>query len=164
MLNECLEIRKELLEPDDRLIALTYHFLGITFSFKCEYDNANSCFENALGVLQLRIKNLNEKIIDENLDKSEKETIEREISQLELLLPDLKSKIEDNKEQMLSQMTTLKSLEKESEQETKQIKIQVTQDKPINNISHLIKRKVNFDFIFFILYNKIKLLEGGFRK
>jgi len=144
LLNECLQIRKEILEPDDRLIAVAYHYLGIAFSFKCDYDNANSCFESALGVIELRIKNLKEKNLLE-LDQFEKDSNEREILQLEDLIPELRGKTDDMKEQMQSQFTTLESLEKETEQEeTKQAKLQANPDKPINNISHLIKRKVSW--------------------
>lgn len=140
LLSECLEHRKAALEPDDRLIALTYHFLGIAFSFKNEIDRANSCFESALDVIQMRIKNLKEVKTDE-MDQFAKDSHEREVSQLEDLIPELTAKIEDIKEQMQSQFKTLESLQKESEkEETKQV--QTSQAKPVNNISHLIKRKV----------------------
>lgn len=140
LLSQCLEHRKAALEPDDRLIALTYHFLGIAFSFKNEIDRANSCFESALDVIQMRIKHLKE-VKTDKMDQFAKDSHEREISQLEDLIPELTAKIEDIKEQMQSQFKTLESLQKESEKE--EIKqVQPSQAKPVNNISHLIKRKV----------------------
>ncbi|KAH9387651.1 hypothetical protein TYRP_008843 [Tyrophagus putrescentiae] len=143
LLSECLEHRKAALDPDDRLIALTYHFLGIAFSFKNEIDRANSCFESALDVIQMRIKHLKELPTD-GMDQFEKDSHEQEISQLNDLIPELTAKIEDIKEQMQSQFKTLESLQKESEKEETKT-VQPCADKPVNNISHLIKRKKEAD-------------------
>lgn len=142
LLNECLEHRKEVLEPDDRLIALTYHYLGIAFTFKNEADRANSCLESALDVIQLKIKHLRETNTD-NMDQIDKDSHEREINQLVALIPELNGKLEDLKEQMQSQYKTLETLQKESEKEDEIKQAKVAQNKPINNISHLIKRKVS---------------------
>ena len=144
LLNDCLEMRKDILKPDDRLIAVTYHYLGIAFSFKGEFDHSNSCFESAQDVIQTRIRNL-KSVNTDKMDQFEKDEHELEIKQLEDLIPELQAKIDDLKEQLQSQLTTLKTLEEESAKEASK-KLQITQDKPVNNISHLIKRKVRHFF------------------
>lgn len=140
LLNECIEHRKAVLEPGHRLIAEAYHFLGVAYSFKFDYEASNLCFASALDTIQLRLDNLTKKNIN-NLDEFEKTSHQHEIEQLQSLIPDLQSKIDDLKEQMQSQYKTLQTLEKECEEEETK-KLQMMQAKPVNNISHLIKRKV----------------------
>lgn len=143
LLDECLSHRKDVLEPDDRLIAHTYHFLGLAFSLKSDFDNSNQCFNQALEVVQLRLENLKAKDIN-LMEGFEKMRHEKEIEQLEGLIPEIQAKIEDMKEQILSQYNAMKSLVKEKESEDEQDKkLESNKDKPINNISHLIKRKVS---------------------
>lgn len=141
LLNECIDHRKSALPADHRLIAEAYHYLGVAYSFKFDYENSNLCFESAIDIIQLRLDNL-VKMNTAHMDEFEKTSHEKEIEQLRSLIPDLRGKMDDLKEQMQSQYKTLQTLEKECEEEETK-KLQMNKSKPVNNISHLIKRKVS---------------------
>ncbi|XP_054161674.1 protein HGV2-like isoform X2 [Oppia nitens] len=143
ILNECLTLRKEVLSEDDRMIAETYYQLGIANSFNNDIQNANNCFQNAIQVIESRIEN-QKKILstlkEEDIDSVEK--IKRELKQLESLLPEMKVKIEDSNDQMVTAKQGLELEENErKEEEAIALKNKEIKEKPINNISHLIKRK-----------------------
>nr|CAB3264204.1 protein HGV2-like [Phallusia mammillata] len=95
---ECLVLHKELLDKHDRRLAETHYSLGLAYSFHQRYDNALEHYNAALGVLETRIDFLNEQI-DENDRKKEKseETIQEcaEVGEINQLIPDINSKIED---------------------------------------------------------------------
>lgn len=148
-LNECLKHRREVLEPDDRLIAFTYHYLGLAYSFKHECDLSNKCFQSALDVIHLRIDNLKTKQ-KAGFDPMEKGILENEIEQLESLVPEIQAKIEDVKEQISSHFKAMAALAKETKEEEMR-KFQTDfQPKPVTVINHLIKRKVGV-----LIYNLI---------
>jgi len=141
LLMQSLSLRKEELKEDDRLIAETYYYLGLAHSFIPEkFQAANDCFQSAVQVLEQRISNL-KKQIDEDKDNTDKcEKLTREISDLESLIPDMQARIDDSAEQM---QAARKALEQEDEEQVKEteIKSQVVKEKPVQNITHLLKRK-----------------------
>ncbi|OTF79949.1 Tetratricopeptide repeat containing protein, partial [Euroglyphus maynei] len=160
LLNECLEHRRRVLPEDDRLVAVTYHYLGLAYSFKLvhpesetmpsSYDceTSNNCFQSALDVIKLRIDNLKAKDTT-NMDTFAKAKLESEIQQLESLMPEIQLKIEDMKEQIQSGrriMDRLEMVDKKEREKTEEFRKNL--EKPITNISHLIKRKVSFGFYF----------------
>lgn len=153
-LNESLELRKQLLSPDDRLIAEVYHALGLAFQLNSDLDKSISCFENVHSIIKLRLDNLKAKSTD-GLSQFEKDARVKEITQLEDILPDTQAKIDDLKDQMQSKFQTKKALEQqEQEQEKKKEEekeklSKALPAKPTNDISHLIKRKV-FLYIYFL--------------
>lgn len=143
-LNECLKHRRDILEPDDRLIAHTYHYLGLAYSFKHEPDLSNKCFQSALDVIQLRLDNLKAKKATNQFDLTEKDMLENEIKQLEGLVPEIQAKIEDVKEQIQSHFKAMAALAAHEKKEEDLRKIQEhLNKKPVNLINHLIKRKVS---------------------
>ena len=118
--------------------------MGIAYSFNKDIENANNCFQSAIQVIENRVANQKKKlstISSDDIDSIAK--IEREIKQLENLLPEMKSKIEDSKEQYLN---VKEALEREQSERTEEdaiaVKNKQLNDKPITDISHLIKRKV----------------------
>ncbi len=118
--------------------------MGIAFSFSNDCENANNCFQSAIQVIENRIENQRkniQSIPSENTD--EIKSIEKEISQLEDLLPEMRLKIEDSKDQMDN---VRKALEEEANERIKEdaaaLKSQEVKVKPVTDISHLIKRKV----------------------
>lgn len=143
ILGESLSLRKEALPDDDRLIAETYYHIGVSFSFSNEFDRANDCYRSAVDVIERRIQNL-KKFVAENKEYSqEKSQKELEIIELESLLPEMQAKIEDSRDQMVNLMT---AVEKEQSEEIKEkevsAKLSDTAAKPVNDITHLVKRKV----------------------
>merc|ERR1712048_878949 len=91
----CLEKQKAVLPEDSRNIAVTYYQLGIALGFNMKYEEAIEKLEMAIGVLKKRIDNLINKT--ESVDESKKDdafyTREKEIKELEALIPEIKEKI-----------------------------------------------------------------------
>lgn len=99
-LTSCLRRRQELLPDDSRSIAETHYQMGVAQGFNLEFDEAIASLHDAIAVLEKRIKNLKNKT--ESVDVIRKPdafyTREREISEIESLLPDIKEKIADTKD------------------------------------------------------------------
>lgn len=158
-LSESLDLRKEVLLPDDRLISEVYYSLGLAFHMGGELDKASSCFENSRGIIQLRLENLQKKNIDD-LSQFDKDAHAKEIRQLEGILPDIQVKIDDLKEAMTSNFQTKEALEAEAQAavqaaaplaaqsavravvQSAEAANQAGPPKPVKDISYLIKRKV----------------------
>ena len=117
--------------------------MGLAFSFDNQFDKANDCYRSAIEVIENRIEN-QRKIIASSDDNDMIESTKREIQQLEELLPEMRLKIEDSKDQMTSKDIVQKALQEEDKlnDDSSPVKNNETNDKPVNNISHLIKRKV----------------------
>ncbi|XP_023240387.1 protein HGV2-like [Centruroides sculpturatus] len=109
-LSECLELQTKLLNSDDRQIAETHYQLGLAHSFDNQFDDAISSFRNAMSVIELRISNLKQLVKESGrIEKplSDLECIMSiadddpvtkamvEIKELEAIIPDIKTKIED---------------------------------------------------------------------
>ncbi|KAI1290059.1 Protein HGV2 [Halotydeus destructor] len=139
ILEESLSLRKEALAEDDRLIAETYYHIGVCFSFQNEVERANDCYRCAVGVIEHRLKNLKGAIASSEANP-EKTAKELEVIELENLLPDMQAKIEDSNDQM---HTVKEALKQEITEKLKEeaVTAKVSPKKPVNNISHLVKRK-----------------------
>merc|ERR1712106_294655 len=78
----------------------TYYQLGVALGFHMKYEEAVTSLEAAIAVLDKRIKNLKEKT--ESPDESKKNdpffTREKEIADIESLIPEIKEKITDTNE------------------------------------------------------------------
>merc|ERR1712133_95916 len=78
----------------------TYYQLGIALGFNMGYEEAIEKLEMAIGVLKKRIDNLINKT--ESVDESKKDdafyTREKEIKEIESLIPEIKEKITDTNE------------------------------------------------------------------
>jgi nuclear autoantigenic sperm protein len=144
ILEECLNIRKAILPPEDRLIALTYYNLGLAHSFKSDIANANENFQNAINVIEKRIETLNK---DLEKAKTGQDTIaissyEREINELKELLPDINMRMDDSKEDVSNSSDALKRTRDEIQQEDEEVKkVCLDKTKPVDDITHLVKRK-----------------------
>ena len=134
LFEESLSLKKEVLAHDDRSIAESYYHIGIAYSFLKEIERANDCFRCAISVLESRIVSLKE---------TGDAMKEAEWKELEKLLPDLAAKIEDSRDQMNTSVEVEKLVEdEESRDEEVANKVHNSPvKKPINDISHLVKRK-----------------------
>merc|ERR1711971_978920 len=96
-LSACLKKRQEKLPEDSRSIAETHYQLGVALGFQCEFEEAVKALNDAIRVLTKRIENL--KAGTESKDTSRTDdafyTKEREIAELEKLLPEIREKIQD---------------------------------------------------------------------
>ncbi|PVD23944.1 hypothetical protein C0Q70_17220 [Pomacea canaliculata] len=157
-LQACLKIQKDNLESCDRAIAETHYQLGLASQLNKQYDAAISNFHAAVKCLESKIESL--KVVVETksakgpsdfIDPAEK--AEKEIKDIEEILPEIRNKIEDAQEEMKN-MDSLKSLAKEAmgelfasegaQQEgfsTSSAKQITEEKKPVSDISHLIRKK-----------------------
>lgn len=144
ILEECLKIRTAILKPDDRLIALTYYHLGLAHSFKSETQQANESFQNAINVIEKRISTLSQDLAKA---KEAQDTIaigayEKEINELKELLPDMTMRLDDSKEDGLKSTEAIKRTREEMQKEDEEVlKVCSDKSKPVDDISHLVKRK-----------------------
>jgi len=140
-LSLCLKRRTESLPADSRCIAETHYQLGIAQGFDMKYDEAVVSLEAAIKVLETRIENL--KAEKESPDDSKKDdsehTREKEISELEALVPEIKEKITDTNEMKTENIRKMKEavgFTSGSESSTS-----ATSGKPVASIA--IKRKAD---------------------
>merc|ERR1712133_311500 len=95
----CLKRRTDSLPVDSRCIAETQYQLGIAQGFDMKWEEAVVSLEAAIKVLEKRIENL--KAETESPDETKKDdsshTREKEITELEALIPEIKEKITDTK-------------------------------------------------------------------
>jgi len=99
-LSLCLERQKASLPKDSRSIAETHYQLGVALGFHMKYEEAVVSLQDAIAVLDTRINNLKNKT--ESPDESKKDdafyTREKEIGEIEALIPEIKEKITDTNE------------------------------------------------------------------
>jgi len=112
-LSICLQKQKAALPEDSRNIAVTYYQLGIALGFNMNYEEAIEKLEMAIGVLKKRIENLENKTesVDESKANDAFYTREKEIKEIESLIPEIKEKITDTnemKEEALRKMAEVK--------------------------------------------------------
>merc|ERR1712066_977860 len=99
-LTMCLTKQQAVLPEDSRNIAVTFYQLGVALGFNMKYEEAVVKLEEAISVLKKRIDNLKNKT--ESFDESKKDDVfytrEKEIAEIEALIPEIKEKIADTVE------------------------------------------------------------------
>ena len=140
-LGECLEIRKRHLPDDDRLIAEVYYHIGLTHSLNSNITEANVQFQKAVDVIEQRLNKLKSSYTS-TVDGAIREKIENEIKELDYVLPEMKSRIEDNQDQLsTSKLASVAEEDEKLEEEKIAEKKKQILAKPISNVTHLVKRK-----------------------
>lgn len=111
-LSICLKRRTESLPADSRCIAETHYQLGIAQGFDMKWEEAIVSLEAAIKVLETRIGNL--KAETESPDDSKKDdafyTRDKEVAELEALLPEIKEKITDTNEMKAENMRKINEM------------------------------------------------------
>ncbi|CAB3994173.1 histone-binding N1 N2-like isoform X1, partial [Paramuricea clavata] len=153
-LTKCLNIQKNLLKSDDRLLAETYYNLGLAYTLSMLYEESASHYGNATEVLELRLKNIKTRIEEaEQQDKGKGKASDddplvkdrKELAELEDLLPEVKEKCLDAK----NENERLKSNIKEKlgltsagfESSSLSTCSTSCSDKPATDIGHLVRKK-----------------------
>uniref|UniRef100_A0A1B6DE97 Tetratricopeptide SHNi-TPR domain-containing protein n=1 Tax=Clastoptera arizonana TaxID=38151 RepID=A0A1B6DE97_9HEMI len=144
-MKQCLEIQKKILPEDHRDIAETLFQLGVACSFQNLFEESKAFHTSACEVLQLRIKNLKSGCYSEESNSNPFYSVEKEIEEINNILPEIKEKIDDvedlKREAMKSVLEmTLKGVSSldgagSSSQNGN------TEKPAATNISHLIKKK-----------------------
>ncbi|XP_033008192.1 nuclear autoantigenic sperm protein isoform X2 [Lacerta agilis] len=95
----CLALQQKYLEAHDRLLAETHYHLGLAFHYDNQYDEAVLQYSKSMEVIDKRMAMLTERLKAKGEGSAEDE---KEIVELEGLLPEIKEKIEDSKESQKS--------------------------------------------------------------
>ncbi|XP_028589512.2 nuclear autoantigenic sperm protein isoform X1 [Podarcis muralis] len=95
----CLALQQKYLEAHDRLLAETHYHLGLAFHYDNQYDEAVLQYSKSMEVIDKRLAMLTERLKTKGEGAAEDE---KEIVELEGLLPEIKEKIEDSKESQKS--------------------------------------------------------------
>ncbi|TRY70866.1 hypothetical protein TCAL_11416 [Tigriopus californicus] len=164
-LTSCLRRRQELMPADSRSIAETHYQMGVALGYNLEFDKAVESLKDAIAVLLKRIDNLKNKTESEDpLSKKDAfYTREKEITEIESLIPEIKEKITDTKDMQQETVRKLgdRALLEERELEASsgpQVNGDVittngfdappptvaktsTEAKPTSDISHMIKKR-----------------------
>jgi len=158
-LTMCLRRRQDLLPEDSRCIAETHYRLGVALGFNAQFDEAVNALSDAIGVLEKRISLLKES--KESEDPSKKKdafyTRDREIEEIQGIIPEIREKIADTKdmqEETIKKIGDKRLLEdafaaaaaKAVEQEKPEASTEnggeaATSSKAAGNISHLVKKR-----------------------
>ncbi|KAK3090798.1 hypothetical protein FSP39_014727 [Pinctada imbricata] len=102
---ECLKIQESVLEAEDRLLAETHYQLGLAYGFDKKYDESITHYKKA-------IQGIEDKVEPAAKDDPVK-TAQQEIKELQEILPDIKSKVEDMEEEKKN-IDELKNIAKEA--------------------------------------------------
>merc|ERR1719369_1409924 len=99
-LTMCLRRRQDLLPEDSRFIAETHYQLGVALGFNAQFDEAVNALSDAIAVLEKRINYLKEgkASIEETKAKDAFYTAEKEVKEIEGIIPEIKEKIADTKD------------------------------------------------------------------
>jgi nuclear autoantigenic sperm protein len=111
-ISESIKLQEELKEQrDERMLAESFYQLGLAQQFNNLFTEANESYQKSINIMQLRIEKLKGKLetIGNDADsESEKKTVEDEITELEALLPEMLSKLEEVNEQGQQSLTLIK--------------------------------------------------------
>merc|ERR1711913_183284 len=99
-LASCLKKQLEKLPADSRSIAETHYQLGVAQGFHLHFEEAVKSLNDAITVLTTRIDNLKKKTESKDETRTDDAfyTREKEIEELEKLLPEIREKIQDTNE------------------------------------------------------------------
>ena len=93
---KCKDLLKKALSADDRRFAEVSYQLGLAYGYKCLYDLSKANYEEALEVIETRIKNCQQHLEDKPATgefEKEIEELKAEIESLSSLVPDIKNKV-----------------------------------------------------------------------
>jgi len=120
-LKACLS-KQDSLPKDSRIVAETHYQLGVAQGYNNQFEDAVSSLNTAIKILKERIKNLKE-------SSSVSDDVQKEIAELETLIPEIEEKIDDTK-----------NMEKESmKKKEEQASVIASDEKAVSAIA--VKRK-----------------------
>nr|XP_048717373.1 nuclear autoantigenic sperm protein isoform X9 [Caretta caretta] len=126
----CLALQQKYLEAHDRLLAESHYQLALAYHYNSQFDDAILQFRKSVEVIDKRMVMLTERIKKAEGGSTEDE---KEIEELNGLLPEIKEKIEDSKESQKSARVAelaLKATLRKPEEETQQGDNEAKKSKP----------------------------------
>jgi nuclear autoantigenic sperm protein len=98
-IGESIRMQEELKEQrDERMLAESFYQLALAQQFNNLFSEANESYQKSINIMQLRIEKLKGKLEALGADadsEAERNTVKDEIAELESLLPDMQSKLEE---------------------------------------------------------------------
>lgn len=111
-ISESVRLQEEEKENrDERMLAESFYQLGLAQQFNNLFTEANESYQKSINIMQLRVEKLKGKLttIGDDADSElEKNTIKDEIAELEALLPEMQSKLEEVNEQGQQSLNLIK--------------------------------------------------------
>lgn len=111
-ITESIRIQEEQKENrDERFLAESFYQLALAQQFNNQFTEANESYQKSINIMQLKIEKLKGKLTtlgDDADAELEKTTIKDEIAELEGLLPDMISKLEEVTEQGQQSLNLIK--------------------------------------------------------
>jgi len=113
-ISESIRIQEEQKEEerDERMLAESFYQLALAQQFNNMFKEANETYQKSINIMQLRIEKLKGKLTlinkDEVDSEAERNTINDEIAELEALLPEMMSKLEEVNEQGQQSLNLIK--------------------------------------------------------
>jgi nuclear autoantigenic sperm protein len=147
-ITESIRLQEELEQRDERMLAESYYQLGLAQQFNNLFTEANETYQKSINIMQLRIEKLNGRLstIQDGADADlERNTIKDEIAELEALIPEMQSKLEEVNEQGQQSLNLIKEakecfLNNMSEES----KTNGTTNGDVKDITNLVKSKRKF--------------------
>lgn len=103
---ECITILESVVEPSSRRLAETHYQMALAHGYNEAFDDAISQFQRAISIIELKITELNSFIHQSAGNEVTEEALEaarKELEDLQNLIPDIKIKIDDAKEEKKAQ-------------------------------------------------------------
>jgi len=111
-ISESIRLQEELKEQrDERMLAESFYQLGLAQQFNNLFNEANESYQKSINIMQLRIEKLRGKLESMGTDaetEAERNIIKDEITELETLLPEMQSKLEEVNEQGQQSLNLIK--------------------------------------------------------
>jgi len=111
-IGESIRMQEELKEQrDERMLAESFYQLALAQQFNNLFSEANESYQKSINIMQLRIEKLKGKLEALGADadsEAERNTVKDEIAELESLLPDMQSKLEEVNEQGQQSLNLIK--------------------------------------------------------
>jgi tetratricopeptide (TPR) repeat protein len=111
-IGESIRMQEELKEErDERMLAESFYQLGLAQQFNNLFNEANESYQKSINIMQLRIEKLKGKLETMGTEadtEAERNTLKDEITELETLLPEMQSKLEEVNEQGQQSLNLIK--------------------------------------------------------
>lgn len=139
----------ELSERDERMLAESYYQLGLARQFNNLFSDANEAYQRCINIVQLRIEKLRGRLMGltgEGADvESERTTINDEIAELEALLPEMQSKLEEVTEQGQQALNLIREAKEVFTAQTATTTIVTEANGDVKDITSMVKSKRKID-------------------